>query len=248
MKNKSYLRVGERHSMNNGETLIITEYFGSKNVNVLFSDGTKVEGVEYCTITRGTVKNPTFKSLYNIGYLGQGIYKASLNLKNTKCYDVFADMFKRAYNEKFKIKRPTYKDVTICKEWHNFQVFAKWFDENYKEGFELDKDILIKGNKVYSPETCEFVPHEINTGFVSTSSKRGELPIGVQKHGKRYKASISLDGIKTHIGCYTTPEDAFKAYKTTKEMDLKRLAYKWKVDISDRLYQTMINYEVLITD
>lgn len=106
------------------------------------------------------------KSAYGVGYIGEGAYKISFKRVFYPHYIYWRTMMKRCYSDHFHTQFPTYKDCSVVKDWHNFQNFAKWYDENYyeigEEMMHLDKDILVKGNKVYSPETCVFVPQSIN--------------------------------------------------------------------------------------
>ena len=116
-------------------------------------------------------------------------------------------------------------------------------------GWELDKDILIKGNKIYSPETCAFVPAEINGIFTKTNSKRGVYPIGVSLHKEgRFQAKVLKNKKQAYIGLFDTPEEAFQAYKKAKEEYIKEVADKWKDKIDPRVYEAMYNYQVEITD
>ena len=117
------------------------------------------------------------------------------------------------------------------------------------QGWELDKDILIKGNKVYSPETCCFVPQEINCLFTNCKSVRGKYPIGVTKtvNGK-YKARINKNGDRIDLGLFDTPEEAFQVYKIAKELHIKEVADKWRGQITEPCYEAMYAYEVEITD
>ena len=147
-----------------------------------------------------------------------------------------------------KKKRPTYKDVTVCEEWHCFQNFAEWYDENYVEGWCLDKDILIKENKTYSSKTCCFVPNEINVLFTKSSSSRGDCPIGVSKIGTKYKTRLSKNDKNVNLGHYKTPEEAIQFYKIAKEKEIRRVADKWRGQITEPTYQAMYNYKVEITD
>lgn len=158
-------------------------------------------------------------------------------------------MLKRCYDKNWKQKHPTYKDCTVCDEWHNFQNFAQWYEENYYEIpgeiMQLDKDILIKGNKVYSPDTCCFVPGDINSLFIKSDEIRGNLPIGVTKEKDKYMAQCQNTlGYKRRIGLFNTPEEAFDAYKKRKEKIIKEIANKYKEYIPDKLYKAMYNYEV----
>ena len=110
----------------------------------------------------------------------------------------------------------------VCKEWYNYANFEKWYNENYYEiedkKIQLDKDILKKGNKEYSPETCMFVQQRINSLFTKCNNARGELPIGVtyNKKMKKYETHLQKLNIHNSLGYYNTPEEAFQAYKSTR--------------------------------
>lgn len=245
-------RVGEKHITSEGYEIEIIKYFNNSNCVIQFEDNTVVENVQYIRIKKGNIKNPNNKSVYGVGFIGVGKYKTTVKGKQTQYYNYWVSMLTRGYNNKYKEKFPTYKDVTVCEEWKCFQVFAEWFEDNYKshmEGWELDKDVLFKGNKVYSPETCCFVPNEINSLFIKSNSIRGDYPIGVHKHGcKKYVALIRKNNKRKHIGLFSTPEEAFQAYKITKEEYIKEVADKWRDLISDQVYEAMYNYQVEITD
>ena len=116
------------------------------------------------------------------------------------------------------------------------------------QGWELDKDILFKGNKIYSPETCCFIPREINQIFPKRDLKRGEYPIGVTRKRGKFSAQLSTKDFNKNLGVFNTPEEAFQAYKSAKESYIKEVADKWKDQIEPRVYQAMYNYQVEITD
>lgn len=246
-------RVGEKYTMNKGWTVVIVEYINWDNITVKFEeDGYISNNITFNNIKAGMIKNPYQPIIYGVGYIGEGDYPTSIFRKNKKEYLVWNGVLKRCYDERKRLNYPTYKDVTVCDEWHNFQNFAKWFEQNYNpetmQGWDLDKDILIKGNKSYSPETCCFVPKEINKLFTNRRNKRGEFPIGVQPSGVRFTSSISINGIVIHIGTFDTPEEAFQAYKIAKEDYIKEVADIWKPLIKPNVYQAMYNYKVEITD
>lgn len=173
-------------------------------------------------------------------------YKNDLYFENkSKSYKIWRGVIKRCGNAKLK----TYKDCFICEEWHLFSNFKKWFDENYIEDFHLDKDILVKGNKVYSPNTCCFVPREINNIFIKCQNIRGEYPIGVRKSTNRNGFCATINkGKKEYVGYFSTPIDAFNAYKEAKENWIKQVADKWKDKLEPKVYQALYNYQVEITD
>lgn len=166
----------------------------------------------------------------------------------TACYDIWAAMLKRCYDEKSQIKNPAYKNCSVCEEWHTLSNFKEWYDANYVEGYDIDKDILIKGNKVYSPETCCFVPDFINSLFVSRPKRK--YPMGVYKEHDKYLARLTKYGKHERIGLFKTQEKAFYVYKIEREALIKEVAttYYNRGDITKRVYDAMMRYEVEITD
>lgn len=182
MNNKENLEIninkylGSSFISKYNQTYTIIEYINTKNVTVKFEDGTVVTGKELGQVKIGSIKNPNLPNIYNLGFLGQGVYIASVRGKQTGEYMTWVSMFTRCYDSKYQIKQPTYIGCTVHPEWHNFQNFAKWYEENYIENFHLDKDILVPGNKIYGPDTCCFVPQVINNLFIKRNNK-SELEI-----------------------------------------------------------------------
>ena len=152
------------------------------------------------------------KKVHSVGFNTKGIYSAmeSPNVK-TKAYCVWKDMLRRGYSESYKKKRPTYKDVTVCEYWWDYQNFARWFESNYKEGFQLDKDIVSRGNKMYCPEFCRFIPQDLNSLLVNREggSRNYELPLGVSKRNTKanpYTAWCNNGkGVTINLGSRETP-------------------------------------------
>jgi hypothetical protein len=243
MKNKN--RVGEKHITNQGCNIEIIEYFSSINCTIQFDNGLQIKKLCYGQIKSGAIKNPFYKSSYGVGYLGVGKYDVKIYFK---IYNTWKSLLGRCYNNKWQKRKPTYIGCTVDEKWHNFQVFAQWYKENYKENSVLDKDILIKGNKIYSPETCCFVPHQINGLFTKANTIRGKYPIGVSKMGNRFVTYMAIKNKQMYISLSNTPEEAFQAYKTTKEKHIKDIAEEYRDQITDLTYQALINYKVEITD
>ena len=253
-------RIGERNINNFGSEIIIVDYKRWDNIDVYFPEyDCIVKEVEYGNFKKGKIKCPYDKSVFGVGYLGVGKYKVRENDEVTRVYNTWHSMLQRCYDKKYHEKYPTYKNCKVCKEWLNFQNFAKWYEENYYEvGNEkmcLDKDILIKHNKVYSPDTCVFVPHTINMLFTKNNSKRGESVIGTSptKNGK-YKVYCNLLNPKTgkskqeYLGRYYTEIEAFQVYKYYKEKNIKEVADYYFGRIPKKLYQGLYMYEVEIDD
>ena len=180
---KTIDRTGERGINTFGSEMVIVEYRGALDIDVYFPEyNWTAKGVQYGHFKEGNVKCPYEKRYYGIGYLGEGKYKVWENGKHTRVYKTWNHMLQRCYSEKYHEKESTYINCEVCNEWHNFQNFGKWFDDNYYEiegeEMNLDKDILVKHNKIYSPETCVFVPHKINKLFVKGDKVRGKSVIG----------------------------------------------------------------------
>lgn len=168
----------------------------------------------------------------------------------TVAHSTWSQMLLRCYNESTRHKFPTYADVSVCEEWHRFSNFKNWFDENYVEGYALDKDIIEKNNRVYCPEKCSYVPQEINCIFTKNNSMRGVLPIGVKRNNKKFSASMGKRGREYHIGTFATPDEAFLAYKKEKETHIKEIATEYYTDgkITKRVYDAMMRWIVEPTD
>jgi hypothetical protein len=242
-------RLGEKHITYQGYEVEIIEYFSSANCTLLFNDGTILKNRTYNDIKNGKIPNHYHPSVYGVAYMGLGLHTN----KDFQKHTTWRKMIRRAYCKQFKTDNPSYKNVTSCKEWLNFQNFGDWYEANWNSNcmdkyWHLDKDILVKGNKIYSPETCCFVPREINVLFVKCDARRSDMPIGVKKEGSRYSSAISKKGVNTYIGMFDTPEEAFQAYKEAKEQYIKEVADKWKGQISDKVYEAMYKYEVEVTD
>ena len=210
-------------------------------------------------VKNGKIKNPFFKSIYGVGYYGIG---SNTIPRNDIFYNCWHKMIERCYNEKSRKRYSTYEDCFVCEEWLSYYNFYNWCTKNYYElkndndKMCLDKDILIKGNKIYSPETCIFVPQLINGLFLKSDKTRGELPIGVQrikvKISQNCYTSIVFDKFgKKHIIAFSSIEEAFSTYKESKEKNIKRIADEYKLkypNFPKRLYDAMYNYKVEITD
>lgn len=180
-------------------------------------------------------------------------YIPFLNSNIMKARRLWNDMQTRCYNEKLHDRFPEYKDCKICDYWlEDKERFFKWVEENYymigNEQMDLDKDILFKGNKVYSPETCVFVPHSINTLLLNCRRKRGKYPVGVSYDKGKYRAALNVDGRNVKIVVFNTPEEAFEEYKVHKKALIITTADKYKGKIPDKVYQAMMNWEIEIDD
>lgn len=246
-------RTGEIHITNEGYPIKIIACRGSKNCDIQFENGLILYDKWYKSIKAGRIKNPYHASVYGVGYIGIGEYEVAINRVAVPRYNCWKGMLERCYSIKSQEKHPTYKETSVYEEWKNYQVFSKWYEQNWKphmEGWHLDKDILIKGNKIYSPETCCLVPRKINNVILTKKKLRDNLPIGVHfdKKSKKYIAQFQNNGKKITIGLYNSIEEAFHAYKTAKEAHIKEVADEWKPLINEKVYKALYNWKIEITD
>lgn len=258
---KKYERIYEEKMNYQNCIMKIIEYNNYNDIVVEFQDEYNANvHTSYKHFINGDIKNPYYPSVYDVGIVGNK-YSNWVDGKATKEYDAWKQMLRRCFDEKLKEKYPTYKDAICCDEWLLYENFYEWLhlQENFDkwlsgEKWEVDKDILIKGNKIYSPETCCLVPHIVNCLFVKNSALRGDLPIGVYKtiRGFGYQARCMnyLIGERVYLGYYMTANEAFQAYKNYKENIIKQIAqieYE-KNNITKRCYDAMLNYMVEIDD
>ena len=252
-------RTGEERLNTFGSKMIIKEYRNSKDIDVYFPEyNWTFNHAQYSKFKRGNIKCPYEPRIYGVGYLGEGKYTTTKNGKRTDEYSIWYDVLKRCYDPKLHEKYFTYKDCMVEDYLLNFQHMAEWLENNYYEvhGEQmcLDKDILYKGNKIYSRKTCIFVPQRINSLFTKSDKARGNDPIGVyQLLSGNYQAKCNNGyGKYIYLGIYSTKEEAFRVYKEYKEKVIKEVidSYKGKIPepFYSRLREAMYNYEVEIDD
>ena len=239
-------------SLNSGDFKII-KYNNSKNVEIQFLNTGYEALVQLCNVKSGEVKDPYSPSVYGVGVLGAK-YQSRVSGVLTKEYDLWKSMLQRCYSDAIKKKRPTYEGCEVSDNFKSYEYFYEWCHNQIgfgECGFQLDKDLLAKGNKVYSENTCVFIPPEINSLLVNNTASRGEYLIGVS-WDKRDMAFISRvnknKGKSEHLGSFKTELEAFEAYKTAKESFIKEQSDKWKSQIDPRAYEALMNYTVEITD
>ena len=263
-------RTGEVGVSNEGCIMKIVEYNNNCDVIIEFQDEHKYRvHTQYSNFKNGQCKNPFFASVFGHGYYGvdkNGNVSKTKEFKDGKLcstweYNKWMNMLKRCFDNKYKEKRPTYKDTACCERWlcfanflEDLEILKQEYSWNENEKLNLDKDILHKSNKLYSLENCILVPDYINSLFIKCDASRGDCPVGVcyHKRDKKYQAQCNINGKRIRLGLYNTPEQAFNAYKIAKENEIKRIANecvsKGYIVKDSRLYNAMINYQVEIDD
>jgi hypothetical protein len=239
-------RIGEKNVSNEGYEMEIVAYRNTADIDVEI-DGHIICNRTYRNFRIGQIRNPYHRGVCGIGYMGEGKYSWA-NYK--KQHERWCSMMKRCYTD----RDVAYKDCTVCEDWHCFQNYCEWDLTNYYEvegeRMEIDKDTLVKGNKVYGPDTCIFTPAPINfhVSKLSHKNKKG-LPIGVSKaKAGTFEAKIRKDGKVVVLGTFPAPEEAFAAYKLEKETQIREVAESYKGRIPRKLYDALMAWEIEIAD
>jgi len=191
------------------------------------------------------------KLFAGVARIGNGKYRSRNGGKKIKCYKVWEGMITRCYVESSQhYQRYGGRGVYVCDEWLNYQNFAEWYlnqKNNSKSNFQIDKDLKVIGNKVYSPEACEIVPSRVNSLLISTNSRRGDLPVGVHALKDKFKASCRDEfGSKVHLGTFKTQTEAFSAYKNFKKGVIVCIANDElkKGNISSDVHRSLVLMEI----
>ena len=231
---------------NNSGKCVVVNYTNYDDVTVKFVETGYETKTRMDNLKLGKVKAYLHPSIYGKGILGEGFKQSD---SQSYSFQLWKNMLKRCYSEVSFKKSPSYEQCLTSETFNHYQQFKTWCNQQLgfgNTGWELDKDILVKGNKVYSEDTCCFVPKEINLLLVKHDKGRGNYSLGVDYHKsrKQFRARCS----DKHLGWFNTEIEAFNAYKTAKEDYIKSLANKWKDQIDPRVYEALMNYQVEITD
>lgn len=200
-----------------------------------------------CTTSKDSKQD--INMIAGVGIRPEGKHKSYENGRQTRVYNTWRRMIARCYCMKSQERSPCYIGCTVDEKWHNFQDFGDWFEsqEHSNLDYQLDKDILKRGNKVYSPETCCFVPQELNSVTVSRHTEDCLYPQGVyfQRAINKFSSRVSINGKKKHLGCFLTADEAYMAYVVAKEAYVKEKALEWRDRIDSRAFEALMAWTVL---
>lgn len=165
------VHVGEVYPTRDGD-LTVKKYINANEVLVEFNTTKFTTTATASNIKKGAVKDPYKPTTFGVGFLGFGQHKANSRRVKSSAYICWYNMLKRCYCKTYQEKQPWYFGCSVVVDWHNFQTFADWYYQNHQEGYELDKDIKVFGNRVYGPETCQFVTPDINRSHKTSYTLR----------------------------------------------------------------------------
>ena len=236
----------------------VLKYNNARDVEIQFLKTGFEMSATLGNIRNSEVKDPYAPSVYGVGITGTK-YSPSINGVKTKEYILWTHMLQRCYSDTnvcdtSKKRNPTYIGCEVSENFKYYEYFYEWCHKQTgfgNKGFQLDKDLLIKGNKVYSEDSCVFLPQEINNILTKREVLRGKHLIGVSwcNTKKAFVAQVNKNkGSPEWLGSFNTELEAFNAYKIAKETFIKEQANKWKGKIDERAYEALMNYTVDITD
>ena len=207
--------VGKVFKTNNYGDLVIIQYNGCYNVKVKFIDTGYETTTEFSSIKKGKVRDRLLPSVFGVGVIGdESVWENGYLLKE---YTLWHGMLGRCYDEKSHVRSPTYQDCSVSSNFTRFSYFKDWCHnqvgfnclDDVGKPFQLDKDILVKGNKLYGEDTCCFVPQVINALLLQGTHVKDGLSLGVSyRHDmKKFRARHG----KVLVGWFDTEVEAFQA-------------------------------------
>lgn len=245
-KDSTVPMIGSRWPTNAYGWCTVVEYVDAFNITVEFDEPYKSRlRTENRSVRSGELRNQLQPDEYGF-FFGIGQFDS-----HERSYPIWVHMKRRCGNKNGR--SPAYTDVIVCDEWHNYQNFAKWHTTQIgydQEGWHVDKDLIDRNAREYSPENCVMLPAHVNTTLTKRKAERGDTPIGTSIDVRDGKISCQYTENNIHFfrGYYPNVEEAFAVYKVAKEIHIKNLAEKWKDLLDPRAFQALMKYEVLITD
>jgi hypothetical protein len=221
----------------------IIRYNTSSDITVEFQDEHKYQlNTTYGNFTK-SINNPYDIRVCGKGYIGEGKYSYQNDNKVNTVYDIWKNMLRRCYSDRLRWKYPAYEDSEMIDEWLNLQNFCEWyFDSYYDVGdgsrMHIDKDILFKNNKLYSPETCLIVPQRMNMIFM-TKSRKDDLPNGISHNTSGTYASY-YNGKR--FGTYKTLDEAVEEHNKQKRIHIRQVVEEYGNKLPQKVINALLNW------
>lgn len=228
------INLGDIYTSNEGCEFEVVDYQTANSIGIYFKETDHYRKAKASNILAGNIKNPFHKSVYDVGFVGIGPHKVSVNKKNTVEYLYWFRSMRRCYDEG-STEYPYYgmKGVYISPQWHNFQEFAEWcqWQRGFKQdGWALDKDLFSSGDeKYYGPDTCCFLPREVNNLLRS-------------QYSKGYNSRLQVFVAAKYIRTAKSESEASQIYKESRKLFIKEKAKKYRDILCPRVYEGLLNY------
>ena len=239
------VKVGDIFYSNSGSKLMVVEVNKQADVLIAFQDNYRylVRTTAKC-VRAGILRNPYQPSVYGVGFMGAGRHKSTGDHGKSKAYGIWTGMLKRCYGDDIVKSPKSYDGVTVCEDWHCYQNFAEWYESHkfYGKGYDIDKDLLVEGNKIYSPETCTLVPKDVNQIITDGGARiRGDM-MGITFVGSKNKfcAKISIKGKSKNLGYYEDPVEARVVYLKSKAKYIRDTAIEYHGKIEPKVFDRLM--------
>lgn len=242
-------KVGDIYDTNSYGKCVVVECLPNSMVTVQFENTGNTEVVSAGNIRKGATKDRTARHVHGVGMLGKGNFLSRTKIGGiTREYGVWSAMMDRCYGRTDKDTARVYGDCVVSDDWQNFQVFAEWCQtqqELHHKGYALDKDILLKNNRVYGPYFCAFVPAHINSAVTLEKHTNTTGYPGVWVNGSGgFTAEITTNGSVQSLGTFKSAVIAYTVYRAMKEAYVKTLATVYKDGISEKVFEALSNWSV----
>lgn len=236
--------IGDVFTSKDYGEVVVLQYDNCKKIKVKFLATGFETNVESTRLRRGLIVDYIAR---DTKCYGKGIYdfwKFDKDIIRTKgfqkIYNVWRHMLRRCYCEDSLKKRSTYRGCTVAEEWFVFSNFYSWVVVRNWEGNHLDKDILVKGNKVYSKDTCVFVHPRVNTFFCFKRDSKHSTGVYYREASGRYLASVNnpFSGKVEFLGSYGTEQNAHEAWRIRKQelaILLAKSEYVWDSSVKEAI-------------
>ena len=229
------IELGDVFESNKGELAIVTSYLNKRKVEVEFiGENICRKSFEAVDLRRGSFKNPMRPMLYGVGYFG--FCENERSKEFSKIYGIWRMMLKRCYDESQQKIQHTYIGCSVHSDWHCFQSFYGWYvsQVGFNSSYQLDKDLLVRGIRVYSAENCCLLPTEKNMSIQSIDDK--DSGVHLRKGSEVYQANIGgKNGVK-HLGTFKNKTDARNCYQKSLALKMKGFAKEYKGRVEEKVY------------
>ena len=226
--------VGEQFKTNSHGTATIIEYRSYDDVTIKFDNTGSVRCCGIDTLKTGFVKDRGAKNVVGVG-INKVERPARVKGKPVKEYRIWRNMLDRCYSNKQAELYPTYVGCRVSEDFLNYTTFYDWCQtqQGFHKGYELDKDVLSKGIKIYSPNTCRFVPKEINNLVNKLRNNKGYY---WSNQSNKFVTEVFVDGKKKFLGRFSTEQEARNAVVPLIKQRDRKVLDSWKGEIPIECY------------